>query len=443
MTPESLSSSELFWLFSLVFIFALDFLSFVSRRDRLAVYQPPVFVMLFMSYYCIVGPLQRLFQNDWIHVLKDFRFAAVYGWAGAVVFYLSLRLGYGLFRGWRPVLRFAPSYDEDIAFRYGSRLCWLGLFLFSLANGLRVLSYLNPFNVTGSAFFEASGLDLGPFKNYFDLGINLLVPGILLQYAGWRRSRKRLLPWLLWTLVSVAIFTSLGFRWRIVVLLVPMVLLWFLARGRRPAIFPLLLSASAMVGIAGLIEQTRSYGVGLNIGRASDFTAVEILQSGFNDSNVFLVTGGLIAGAPQHIPFVGFSPIISALLFPIPSSIWQEKATFDYLYLSMVQLFSSYTLGLGQATLNYGEYYLMFGWWSVVAMGLLSGWLLRCLWNWFSPRRGESLAQVAYLCTSSLLYIWVSRGYLSQFLFSLAVGSLPLFWFYYRNARIVSAPASS
>ena len=77
----------------------------------------------------------------------------------------------------------------------------------------------------------------------------------------------------------------------------------------------------------------------------------------------------------------------------------------------------------------------MFGWISVVGMGLLSGWLLRCLWNWFSPRRTETLAQVTYLCTCALLYVWVSRGYLPQVVTTFAFGSLPLFWLYYRTAR--------
>lgn len=442
MTTEILNSAELFWLLALVLIFTVDFLQLLASRDRLAIYQPPVFVMLFMAYYCIVGPVQRAFQNDWAHVLQDFRYAAVYGWAGAVVFYLSMRLGYIAFRGWQPARRFVPGYDDQIAFSYGSRLCWFGLLLFFLANGLKVVAYLNPFNVTGSAFFGESGLELGPFQSYFDLGVNLLIPGILLQFAAWVRTRQRFVPWAAWSLATIAIFTSLGFRWRIVTLVLPMLLLWFLARGRRPALVPLVLSAVGLLGLSGLIEQTRSYGAGLSITQASDLSAGTLLQAGFNESSVFLVTGALIAESPLNIPFVGFQPIVSTLLFPIPSAIWQTKDSFEYLSSAIAYLFRSYTLGIGQATLNYGEYYLMFGWWSVIGMGLLSGWLLRCLWNWFSLRRTEVLAQVAYLCTCALLYVWVSRGYLPQLALTLSFGSLPLFWFYYRNARPRAIPAS-
>jgi hypothetical protein len=159
------------------------------------------------------------------------------------------------------------------------------------------------------------------------------------------------------------------------------------------------------------------------------------------------VSSGIIANTPAGQPFVGLQPFISTLLFPIPRAFWPEKNSFDYLSNSIADLFGSSGLATGQAILGYAEYFLMFGWPSLILMGLVSGWLLRCLWNWFSPRRRETLAQVAYLSTCGLLYIWVSRGYMPQVALTFAFGSLPLFWFYYRQARpvkgfIVSSDAS-
>ena len=426
---------EIFWLGSLILIFAVDFFGFVARRDPLAIYQPPVFVMLFMSYYTLVGPIQRALNNNWTHITINFRYAAVFGWAGAVVFYLSLRLGYGLFRSWRPHRRFAPAFDHRLAARLGARLCWIGILLFSLANGLRVIAYLNPLDVLGSPFFRLRGFDLGPFTNYANQAINLLIPGILLQFTSWVRSGKPLFSWILWAFATLAIFTSLGFRWRIVTLIVPMVVLWFIARGRRPSIFVLAISILGLLIFAGFVEQTRSYGAGLSIDVDTILSLQDLLDTGLNESTVFLTTGGIIANSPDGFPFVGLQPFISTILFPIPRVLWEGKDTFSYLVNANVALFQSSTLGIGQASMNYAEYYLMFGWLSVVLMGLLSGWLLRCLWNWFSPRRHETLAQVAYLCTCGLLYMWVSRGYMPQVVTTFAFGSAPLFWLYYRSAR--------
>lgn len=433
----ALSGSEIFWLGALIVLFVGDFFNFVSSRDRLAVYQPPVFVMVFMSYYTLVGPIQRALENNWTHITINFRYAAVFGWTGAVVFYISLRVGYGLFRSWRPQRRFAPAFDHLLAARLGIRLCWIGILLFTLANGLRVIAYLNPFNVLGSQFFDLGGFDLGPLTTYANQAINLLIPGILLQFTSWVRSGKPVVSWIFWSLATLAIFTSLGFRWRIVTLIVPMVLLWFLARGRRPSPSVLGLSTLGLLTFSGLIEQTRSYGAGLSIDRAPVISFQGLLETGLNESTVFLNTGGIIANSPNGFSFVGLQPFISTILFPIPRALWQGKDSFQYLLDATTALYQSSTLGIGQASLNYAEYYLMFGWVSVVLMGLLSGWLLRCLWNWFSPRRTETLAQVAYLCTCGLLYVWVSRGYMPQVVTTFVFGALPLFWLYYRNARPV------
>lgn len=429
------SAAEAFWLGALIAIFIGDTIYFATRRDRLAVYQPPLFVMVFMAYYCIVGPIQRAVEKDWIHITIDFRYAAVYAWAGAVIFYLSMRLGYSLFRSWRPRRRFAPPFDHRLSAALGSKLCWVGMVVFALVSGPRILAYLNPFDVTGSEFFFSTGINFGPLTNYANQAINLLIPGILLQFASWVRTGRPLMSWILWSLATLSIFASLGFRWRIVTLIVPMVLLWFLARGRRPAIGVLAVSVVALLVVAGLIEETRTYGAGLALEEAESLNIQALLQTGLNESTVFLTTGGIIANSPDGFPFVGWQPFISTILFPIPREFWQGKDSFQYIQQATQAVYQSDKLSLGQASLNYAEYYLMFGWLSVVAMGLLSGFLLRSLWNWFSPRRSETLAQVTYLCTCGLLYMWVSRGYMPQVATTFAFGSLPLFWLYYRSAR--------
>lgn len=433
----ALTGQELFWLISLIAIFGFDLLQFALRRDPLSIYQPPVFVIAFMSYYCVVGPIQRVINNDWIHVAHSFRGVIINGWIGAVVFYLAFRIGYGLFQSFRPVRRFAPLFEEAKASDLGRNLCWFGLAAFTLTNGLRVIAYLNPLAVTGSQFFNSSGLDLGPLQNYANTSINLLIPGVLLQFAAWLKTRTRMSSWLIWSFVAISIYTSLGFRWRIVTLILPMLVVYFVSRNRRPSLLAVSLTAMALLAYSGLVEETRTYGIGLSIDQDTSLGLGEVLDVGLNESSVFLVSSGLISTTPRLQPFVGFQPILSTLLLPIPRAIWADKNTFDYLANSLAMMFGTPVFSTGQAILNYGEYYLMFGWPSVVLAGLLSGWLLRCLWNWFSLRRGEVLAQVAYAATCGLLYIWISRGYLPQVAFTFAFGALPLFWYYYRVANPV------
>ena len=436
---STLTGVELFLFGSLISVFAVDILNFAFKRDPLSIYQPPVFVVLFLSYYCVFGPLRRIADNDWFHVLTDFRYAVAYGWAGALVFYLSMRLGYFLFNFWHPARRFLPYFDANLARNLGIKLCWVGFLFFFLANGLRVLAYINPLAVRRSGFFHSGGIDIGPLANYANAALNLLIPGILLQFTAWVRTRRKLISVVLWSFVALTTFISLGFRWRIVTLLLPMAMLWYLARGRSPDIKLLGPAGLIMLILSGIIEKTRSYGGGLNLDGLDGFNLGDLFGVGFNESSVFLVTGGLIANAPEHIPYVGFAPIISSLLFPIPSDLLSNKDTFEYLSNALILLFNSEIFAVGQAVLSFGEYYMMFGWVSLVLAGLFFGWLLRSLWNWFSLRRGETIAQVTYVATCGLLYMFISRGYLPQVILTFAFGSLPLFILYYRNAKSLSS----
>ncbi len=436
--PTQLSFAELFWFLLLVGLFLNDLLRAFSSRDPLAVYQPPIFVMAFMAYYCLIGPIQRLISNDWLYRSLDFRALAVYGWAGAAVFYASLSVGYATFRHWRPARRFSPPFDERRSARLGGLLCLSGFLLYLVPTGPRAFALMNPFGASSSSLFYVGGLNVGPFTNYFTSAINLLIPGVLLLFAAWIRRRGSPIGWILWMLVAMALFSSLGFRWRIVSLLVPMVILWFLARSKRPSLPVLGLCAVGLLALAGFIGITRTYGAGLTVQEGQEFSLEQLLLAGLDESSIFLTTSGIISSAPDSQPFVGLQPIISTLLFPVPADfLGGLKNSAEYLIAALRSFYQQPVLAVGDAILNYAEYYLMFGWFSLVLMGVLSGWLLRCLWEWFSLRRHETLAQVAYVATCGLLYVWVSRGYMPQVALTFAFGSLPLFWLYYRQARPV------
>ena len=130
-------------------------------------------------------------------------------------------------------------------------------------------------------------------------------------------------------------------------------------------------------------------------------------------------------------------------MIPIPSALLPNKAAgAEYLFNAVQYLFpiGSEEFANGAAFMGYAEYYLMFGWLSLVVMGLLLGSLLRCLWNWFTPRRKEVLAQVTYVCTCGYLYVVVSRGYLPQIVTLFAFGVAPLFIIYYFQARPLQRP---
>jgi hypothetical protein len=245
---------------------------------------------------------------------------------------------------------------------------------------------------------------------------------------------------LMWLMVSLGIFTSLGFRYRIVIVIVPCLLIWYLVRQSRPNLVVLGIAAAALVFIAGFIEVTRKYGFGLNLQSLEDRSTGEVFSQGFNDSQIFLTTSGMISVTPTSNPYVGLQPFISVLQFPIPKAWWPAKDTYGYMERALQSFFTHPTLGnLGEGAfvLCYGEWYLMGGWVALVLMSVLFGWLLRCLWNWLLLRRHEPLAIAIYALTASYLYMVVSRGYMAQIVAGFVFTIAPLFWIYRRWSRPV------
>ena len=98
-----------------------------------------------------------------------------------------------------------------------------------------------------------------------------------------------------------------------------MVMLWFLAQGRRPQLLTIATTAILLLAFAGFVGVTRSYGSGLNADNAAGLGFFDFLTEGLGEASIFLTTGAILANTPSIVPFVGFAPIINTLLFPIPA----------------------------------------------------------------------------------------------------------------------------
>lgn len=439
-----LSFNESFWLGLFLILLVLEFLRARSSINPSEVFKPTIILGIVLLYYAVLGPLWSLSKGEWFDRGIDRRSVLELGWAGAAIFYLCTIVGFYFLSTPRFATRFLPNRDSDRLFIIGSRLCILGFLSFSLIAGIQVFYFINPFTarqslqIAGLNVFGGDGLE-----TYFLAGLNLLIPGLCLLFTHWVSSRSRLVPLIFWSFASLGMFTTLGFRFRIVLVVVPLLLIWYLARQRRPNLVLASFLAAGLIFIAGFIGVSRTYGQGLDLSLTSQLSGDEIFAEGFAESSVFLTTSGMMAATPGTNPYVGFQPIISLLQFPVPRAFYPEKDTFGYLRRSLENLYQSPTLGLGAAILSYGEWFLMAGWPSLILLSLAFGWLLRCLWNWFQIRRTESLAVACYSLSVSFVYLVVSRGYMAQ-VFSAAIFTLlPLFWFYRRSSRFDQRLASS
>lgn len=432
---SQLSFEESFWLILLLLqILGLYLWCWSRSRRRLAWFQPPAVLSVVFLYYTVFGPLHVLNEGTWIDRGSDLRYGFGIAWQGAAVAFASFMVGFGLLRQRRPQPRMVTSFDPREAFRLGRRLNLIGLALFALISGPRLLVMLNPLTAR-QAEVLATGIDLGPFANYAGLAINFLIPGILLMTACSIKIRKYLFELILWFIVAAGIYTTLGFRYRLALLLSGMLILWFLARGRQPKALLVIPSIIGLLAMAGFIGLTRSYGRGLDLSTVKGLGLWELVLAGFGESGVFLTSGGVMSLVPEDIPYAGITPLIDTLLFPIPSALLPGKNSAAYLFSATAEVYGSSIRNAGTAILNYAEYFLIGGWPVLIAGYVLLGWLCSRLWMWFLWRQTEPIAQVVYVCSVVYLYVIVSRGYLPQAVMLFAFTVLPLFFYYYRLAK--------
>lgn len=433
--PYRLSFDEGLWLGLLLLqILGLYGWCWTRARWRLAWFQPPVVLSVVFIYYTVLGPLQAISQGEWFDRGINLRYGFAIAWQGAAVAFASFLVGFGLLRQRLPQQKVSTSFNPRQALRLGRTINLIGLALFALITGPRLLILLNPLTAR-LADEVSSGFDLGPFANYAGLAINLLIPGILLMAAALVKTRSNPTELVLWFVAAAGIYTTLGFRYRLALLLSGILLLWFLARGRQPSALVVIPSMISLLAMAGLIGLTRAYGQGLDLTVVEGMGFWEFVLAGVGEAGIFLTSGGVMTLVPSEIPYAGMTPLINTLLFPIPSALLPGKDSADYLIKATSGVYNSSVHNAGAAFLNYAEYFLMGGWPALIAGYLLLGWLCRRLWLWFISRQQEPIAQVTYVCAVVYLYVVVSRGYLPQMVMLFAFTVLPLFIYYYRIAK--------
>ena len=440
---EFLNFDELILVVALIALFGFEVVTAYRSHNPLKVYRPTLFVAVVLAYYVLFGPLQALALGEGLfHRGVDHRDLVVWGWIGALVFYASMLLGFYTKKRVSAPKRLAVRVTPERLHRLGVQLCLLGLMMYSFVAGTKVIALLNPLAARGlvEAGVGEGGVDVGGVANYFNYAINFMIPGILLQASAWIQKKKHTLTILMWLLSASGIFISLGFRYRLVLLVVPLFLVWYLYQARRPNLLVLSIFLVAFVVFNGLIGLTRSYGRGLDLTQLDQGVDLFTLtNTGVSETGVFLASSGVIQQTPApRSPYVGLQPFVATLLFPIPRSLFPGKPDASYFKDALAELYGGALFARGAMILNYSEYYLIAGFPSLIAMSFLFGYSLRLLWNWFLLRSHEPLAQCVYLLSATYIYVVISRGYLPQVLMLFIFSVAPLYWLYIRLSTPVS-----
>ena len=136
---------------------------------------------------------------------------------------------------------------------------------------------------------------------------------------------------------------------------------------------------------------------------------------------------------PTKFDYIGWDPVVQAILFPIPRQLWTEKPSGEYIRI-YEQLYGSGDIGKGVAVMSYGEYYLAFGYVGVVVGYLLLGIGYKKLWLWMLANRSNEAAIILYCIAVCFMYVVISRGYLPQITMLFSFTVLPAYWLYKKSS---------
>ena len=428
-----MSNNEILFFILLIITLLLP-LKLFNKKNRLTFAHPLIFYSLIMFYYTVLSPFFRIVYGETTIKLFDFRDQFILGWKGALLSAISVLIGYSFKTNIKKKITYYCDLNYPSLWRIGLTFIIIGFIFFMIARGFDISS-LNPFDLNPKSidFLKYEGL----FANYLVSGQELMVTGNLLMFAGCYSTQRKFPLTFLTILLSCGVFLSSGFRFRFFFLFASLII-FILTKDNKLkvnsafnfGVLSIILSTFLMT----YIGQVREYGYGFNLMQSNisfDFFKNIFIQG---ESSVFITTAGLINIVPEKVPFQNFYPILKALLHPIPSLFFEKNAA-DYMFNVVNAIFGFKNIFQGSAYLNYGEYYLMYGWFGIFIFNFLLGYIFKRLWFWVNLHKKEPLAILVYILNVNFIFMIVSRGYLPQQLHLYLFIVFPLILIYFLNLK--------
>lgn len=389
-----------------LFIVIISLLYYNFKKGYQFVWSPLSIICIIFSYYCLLGPYQAVVNGNSFDRLVNMRQFYASSFWGALIFILSTILGFFVNQS-KKIIPHPHSYPISWLSYYGKRLFILGFGLFTISTGGQIGNLINPLDAEAVEQFG------GGLANYLGLSLNFLIPGVTLLFIYYLKTKNGFLWFIVTFFLAVALFISIGFRYRLVLLICSMGISYYLLMRKRPNLLFLIPAIAFFIAFMGFINLTRRYGGGLDTSRLKNENSGTFYGSGLQEALIFQTSGAVIDFVPQKHPHVGFQPLLSTLIFPIPKVIYPEKNSFKYLKDTLDKIYGK-GHSSGAAMLSYGEYYLAFGWIGIIFGGFLIGWIYKKLWLWYQLNWSNPFLVVVYAVTVSYLYVILSRGYLPQ-----------------------------
>lgn len=371
----------------------------IFSKDFSKIFSPLMFIVVYLAYYVIIP---FIFSEGDIYGGHNAESVPYLMW-GALVSLLSMILGFQCTLKRIFFKRLNHLYNEDNIFFIGIILFIIGLGAYIIMKGFAfsVIAVQNEIFIAGDNIFNHT-------DNYITNFVSLLPASAILIYA----SKKKI--WLSWIVLLFAVLIALmgGGRWRFVTIIVPFFCFIHLYPHPRRINYKVWIPIVVVVVIAmGIIEKTRNYGSGLDIEALQQIDKEDLSDGAKENELVYYFSAGVMERYKYEEPLY-FESIITALTMPFPRSIFPWKPDAQYLRDANMRVLG--TLDHGAAYLNFVEGYLSFRWLGIIFNGFFIGLISRIFWDNYR-RNKTSIGSILFLgLYNSVLYIFISRGYLAQ-----------------------------
>ncbi len=382
---------------TLALLIAVNILKPVFSHDKSKIWSPITTISLVYIYYCLMpyygGLIEKYALDEAANKGHLFHFAALLS-------YICILIGFSKstpanFRRWNSL------FDEENAGKYGMALFLLGLACYVPFRGLHftfVQNETHEWMQGGPVYYFINMIDL------FYIAAALL----LVRLKKHKKQIYYLLPF--WIILVTFIFA--GTRWRIVVYTITLLTTYYLY-PRPKKVNVLFVGALGIVLFLGfsIMDRTRNYSQGINMEAASQLKFDDIKEGAHENYSVYWFSMLSMRQLHDTGERVYFQPAITALLMPLPRSVFPWKP--DAGYLKRIERIIVGNNESGLAYLNFVESYMSFGWLGVIFMGWLFGWLARKFWDNYRNNPQSVGAVLALGAFSGVSYSIISRGFLA------------------------------
>ena len=214
----------------------------------------------------------------------------------------------------------------------------------------------------------------------------------------------------------LALFTGIaiffGFRYRLALLYLPIVLFYFsLRRDYFKNFQKYLFLALFFIFTVAALGVARNYSQGLDVSKLTDYSLSDLLIVGiFNDTNTILTSGTFIDWFDRYGQYALLNQITYTLEYFIPAFLFESKTYSPILEYTRLSI-RDYTSGA--AVLGFAEYYHTAGIVGVIFFSILISSVLTVLYK-KQVVTGDLYHRFFYLC----LLVWfinsLTRGYFPQ-----------------------------